>query len=45
MVHTFSKYSWINQLNKQYKKVSIEKLDRANEIVTKALTELEELNK
>lgn len=36
----FHKNSWINELNKKYKKVPICQLDKANEIITHALDEL-----
>lgn len=41
----FHKDSWISKLNREYKKVSVEKIDEANKIVTKALSKLEDLNR
>jgi len=41
----FSKDSWVNQLVKQYEKVSVENIDKANKIITNALFKLEELNR
>lgn len=41
----FSKNSWINKLNKEYAKATLDKHDKANEIILDALASLERLNK